>query len=320
MTITWASLSIGNLLIAISYLTLDPILYRFGIVGTAPLLFSIMFLVDWVSRERVDPIKLFIVTAISACFMVFAFDESGVIFQYSSIGEYGPAMVGRFSIVGSLVFVFAGLMWLFYMAKIHRKAPQKIKFYSRLNLIGAILAGPGSMFIFATGIVWVLPGTDYLLIGFGALLCAVSFAREPKLGYVLPFKVYRVQTMEIASGILLHEHTWDEKSLGNSELFSGIFTGISALLQETLGQGFIREISFEKGMLLLQRVKGSPLAFVLIASRSSHVLKHALDIYAHAFEEKYQNLIKERRFNYTAGFRDADDLIKTSFPFVVSYY
>jgi hypothetical protein len=211
------------------------------------------------------------------------------------------------------------LMWLYYMIKINVKAPKKIKFYSRLNLLGAILAGPGSILIFATGFVWVLPGTDYFFIGIGALLCAVAFAREPKLGYVLPFKVYRMQTTEISSGILLHEHTWDEKSLGNSELFSGIFTGISALLQETLGRGLIREIRFEEGILLLQRVKGSSLAFVLIASRTSPVLKHALDIYAHAFEEKFQDLIKERKFNYTAGFRNADQLIKTSFPFVVSY-
>lgn len=319
MTITWASLGIGNLLIAKSYLTLDPIIYRVGIVGTAPLLFAIMLLVDWVSRESVDPRKLFIVTVISSCLFIFAFDTDSVNLQNSLIGELGPAMAGRFSMTGSIVFILAGLMWLFYMAKINMNSPRNIKFYSRINLIGAILAGPGSMAIFATGIVWILPGTDYFFIGLGALFCAIAFTKEPRLGYVLPFKVYRMQTIDIKSGILVHSYSWDEKGLGDSELFSGALTGISALLQETLGRGLIREISFENGILILLHPKGSPLAHVLISSKSSPILKRALEIYAHAFEGKFESLIKTQSFHNVGDYKSADELIKSSFPFVVAY-
>ncbi len=317
MSITWGSLVAGNLLLAIAYLTLDFELYRAGIIASAPLTFAIMALVDSVSRQKVDPLKLFVVTAASSALVIYAFEPGSIALNTSLLGEIDPALRGNFMVSGSLIFLLAGLMWLLYMGKIHFRAPPGIKKYSKINFAGAIIAGPGSIIAFATGFVWIIPGTDYLLIGIGAFLCAYAFAHQPKLGYVLPFNVYRLMVVDIEAGITLYTYDWDESGLVDSFLFSGALQGVCTILQESVGKGSVQDIHFDQGVLVIQRVKDHPVAFVLIASRSSPILQDALQLFADRFVIEFGVQIKRDRTELTQ-FAATHSLVDTAFPFVVS--
>ena len=75
------------------------------------------------------------------------------------------------------------------MLKIYLLSPPSIKKYTLINLVGAIIAGPISAFIYVFGTNWYIPGLDYITITIGAILTAYAFLKEPKIGYVLQFKI-----------------------------------------------------------------------------------------------------------------------------------
>ena len=250
MSFTWFFMFVGTFLLALSYLFIDKALYPFAIIANAPLTFSIMLLVDSISRKNVDPWKLIAVTIVSTCLIVFSVDSNAVIINKDFFGESAPALSGRFDLAGSAIFIIAGFFWLYYMAKIYINAPLSIKRDAGINLLGAIIAGPGAAIAFASGFVWILPGTDYACIAIGALTCAYAFNRQPKLGYVLPFKVYRIMIINSNSGITLFSYDWDKVQPFDNQLFSAALTGICSILNESLGKGIIREIEFEQGVLI----------------------------------------------------------------------
>ncbi|GAB4324695.1 MAG: hypothetical protein Kow0069_30420 [Promethearchaeota archaeon] len=322
MFVTWLSLGAGNLLIALAYLTIDLKIFRAGILVSSPLLYAISFMLDSISRDGVEPVKLAASTSISSLLFAFAFQPGSVDLNVSALGETGPAMFGPFSAAGSAAFAMAGLAWFFYMAKLNANATSQLKGAARLNLLGAGLAGPGSVLAFASGVVWVVPGLDFLLIGLGALACAYSFGRQPKLAYVLPFRVHRLMVVDRGSGLPLYSHTWDEEGLGDPTLFSGAFHGVCAVLDETLGRGLVQEIKFETGLLLLEVPRGggggTRVAFVLVTSSSLPILKHAVKNFSRAFVGRFSEQLNSGLTHEVGQFRTADELVREAFPFVVT--
>ncbi len=317
MSITWIFLWCGNLLIGLSYLTLDLFIYRIGIVVTGPVLFGIIFLVDSVSRNNIDPRKILIATASSIALAIYSTEPDSVIFNTSALGELGPSLGGNFEIAGSITFLTAGLFWLYYMTLIHIRAPVHLKRYSLISMLGAIVAGPGSVIAFVTGIVWFLPGVDYLLIAIGALLTSYAFSRQPKLAYVLPFKVFRVIAFDVESGIPVFTYTWDSRGLGDSTLFTGALSGVISLLKESLGRGVIEHIAFQKGMLLIDYIPDKDIGFALIASKSNETLKLALRLFSEAFINEFEKVLEGDR-SQVDQYSEAWRLIDKAFPFVVS--
>lgn len=318
MSFTWFFLLLGTVLLAFSYLALDSNLYRIAIIVNAPLTFSIMFLVDSVSRQSIDPKKLFVSTIVSTCFVIFAFDTNAVKINKSFHGGTTLAMSGRFDIAGSSLFLLAGLFWLYYMAKIYINAPQSIKKDAGINLLGAIIAGPGSTVAFASGFVWIVPGADYACIALGALTCAYAFMRQPKLGYVLPFRVYKLMTINSESGLALYSYDWDTENPFDNQLFSAALFGICSILNESLKKGIIKEIQFEQGILILQQHEEYPIFFVLIANESRPILKKGLDLFSKGFIEKYPTQIVQSQIELSK-FKDADAILQKNFPFIVEY-
>ncbi|MHA1143146.1 MAG: hypothetical protein ACTSRW_00225 [Candidatus Helarchaeota archaeon] len=318
MFFTWIFLSLGNILIGFAYLFLNTTIYRVGILISAPLAFAIMGLVDSISREHVHAPKLFIISIISTVLFIFAFDLNSVVYNVSILGDITLAMTGPFMIAGSLTFIFSGLLWIYYMLKIHLNAPTSIKKYSLINLIGAILAGPGSFIAFSTGLVWIVPGTDYLFISCGAFLCAFSFWNQPELGYVLPFKAFRLMCINSESGVPIYTHDWDPTNVADDTLLSGAIQALSSILDEGLGKGFVREVKFDNGIMIINRVEDSNLMFVIISSKSSPILLHGLTQFGNDFIDKFRKEISAKLINMK-DFSSADNLIKKNFPFLPTY-
>lgn len=318
MSFTWLFIFMANVLLAISYLYIDTTLYRIAIIINAPITFSMMFLVDSVSRKKVDPVKVLITSIVSTSLVIFAFEPGAVVINTSYLGEKAPAMAGDFDLAGSMLFALAGLFWLYYMVKIYLSAPDNLKKDSTINLLGALIAGPGSGIAFASGFVWYLPGTDYICIAIGALTCAYAFTKQPKLGYVLSFKVYRLMTINSNSGITLFSYDWIKDQPLDNQLFSAALTGICSILNESLGKGIIREIEFEQGILILQQIENYPIFFVLIANESRPILKNALQLFSKGFSGEFSIDLVENNIELSR-YDVSDSILKETFPFVVEY-
>ena len=90
MFLTWSFLALGNFLIGMGYLFSDLSTYRVGIVISGPLAFAIMMLVNDISQESVEPLKLGIVTVAITLLTAFAFDPQSVQFHFTLLGEWAP--------------------------------------------------------------------------------------------------------------------------------------------------------------------------------------------------------------------------------------
>ncbi|MHA1820168.1 MAG: hypothetical protein ACTSU2_15560 [Promethearchaeota archaeon] len=318
MAITWFFLWLGNFLLAIAYLFLDINFYRWGIIITSPLAFAIMKMVDSISRENIDPIKLFIITSISTALFIFSFDENAIILNKSTLGDTTLALNGPFDVAGSLVFLFSGLLWLYYMTKIYINAPAEIKRYALINLIGAILIGPGSIIAFGSGIVWIFPGTDYILIALGALLSVYAFRKAPQLGFILRVKVYRLVCINSESGVPLYSYNWSDNEIIDDIMLSGALKGINSILIESVKKGFINQIKLEESYIIFYYLEEQKLMFILFASEIVPLLNRGIVDFSHRFTKKFEKILKETNIDLSQ-FNSTDEIIKISFPFVPKY-
>lgn len=317
MVLTWGFLWIGNLFLALGYLTLNYTIYKIGIILSIPLTYGIVFLTDSITREKISTSKLVLTTFISTLLLGFAFQPNIVEQNTSKLGEMGLAMRGEFFFAGSIIFLVAGSFWFIYMLKIHLHAPLSIKKYSRINFIGAIIAGPGSILMFSTTIVWYIPGVDYFFIGIGALLCSYSFWKEPKLGYILPFTVYELIILDSNSGLNLFSYNWNNE-MNQEEWLSEKLTNIAAILRESLNRWNLNELKFDQGKLILKKSPDLPITYVLICSRSTKILNQALETFSVEFDEEYRKISRFLR-NDRNKYLFANRLVDSTFPFVINY-
>jgi len=316
--LTWFSLWLGNLCIALGYIFLNFTIYRIGVLISIPLAYSTVAMVDSFEREFTESWKLVLITIISSMLLVLSFEPGAIALNTSTLGELGPSLQGPFMYAGGLLFIVDGGFWAYYMWKIYHRAPSSIRKYAGINLLGGLLAGPGSMIVFASGLIWLIPGTDYLLIGCGAFLCAYAFWKEPKLGYVLPFKVYKLLVVQEYGSIPLYSHNWRKLPIDDNILFSGALSGISMILRESLGGWMISEIKFDQGRLIVSSSKEPGVIFVLITSNSTSILRDGLVVFQQQFLKCFASEIRDREQNLVK-FERAEELIRTAFPFVVEY-
>lgn len=318
MYVIWLSLSMSNFMLGIAYVTLDTFLYRIGMFLSAPIGFAMMGLVDTISQEKIRYESLFINSVIITAFFIFILEPGSIVQNTTILGETTLALSGNAMITTSMVFLYAGLLWLYFMAKIHVHAPASIKKTSKINLLGAIIAAPGSIIAFGSGFIWIFPGTDFLLIGIGAIACAYSFLKQPKLGYVLPFKTYRLICVDSISGTSLYKYDWDSRGIVDEALLSGALHGISLILKESIQKGEIQEIRFVEGILMFHRIPEANVLFGLLVSKPSSILWESLDHFGSMFVRKYRKVIESELVDLNE-FSDADFLVEATFPYVPQY-
>ena len=316
MLLTWVSLWLSNGFILWGYLTLDFVMYNVGILFVIPLVFSTVFMVDSLARDSVDPLKLVFTSILSALLVAFSFTENSVELNTSILGEDGPSLQGPILYIIGLIFIVAGLLWFYYMLKVYLNSPKSVKKYATINLIGAFLAGPGSMVVFITGTIWLIPGTDYFLIGVGALFLSYAFWKQPQLGYVLPFQVYQLMVVDSHGSIPLFTHTWNMLKYKDTALFSGALSGITSILKESLGGWNMEEIQFDMGRLIITYTHETNLMFVLITSSSNSILRNGLKMFQSKFISAFSKELRHREGNLRK-FDKASDLIHEIFPFVL---
>lgn len=319
MMFAWAGLSIWQIGLAFSEIFLSIPLKIISDYALIPTGFFIILLIDAVSKEYVDPIKLSLMHILSACVVFFSipFENAARIGQRE--GDEGLSVItfGNFKIVGIIVLLFEGLLILAYWGKIHIQAPISLKKYSKLNFLGGIMIGLISPLMYLLGMSVLLPGSTNLTVAVGALLVAIAFKKEPKLAYILPFKAIRVTVLHTLGGISLFTHNWSKKALIDEALFSGMLQGISGILKESLQKGDVREIHLDEGLLIIRRSNAFPIACVLVADRSTHALRTALNGFAEDFYTNFSQFFENP--SDVTNFDSASKLIKKNFPFVPEY-
>ena len=149
----------------------------------------------------------------------------------------------------------------------------------------------------------------------GFLLISIAIYKEPKLLFILPFKASRIAVINKA-GLPFFSYNWNPNDeLIDDTLFSSMLTGISGILQESLRKGDIREIHLAQAVLLIKTSDPQSITFVLVSSRSSQIIRNALDVFAERFLEEYSDDLTAPFINQDT-FQPASKLVEQSFPFI----
>jgi hypothetical protein len=260
-----------------------------------PIAFALLFMLDSISRESIEPIKIIIASVLSVLFITNL----------------------------SLLFIILLIMFLisvatYYILIIYMSAPSSLKRSARLALLGVLIFGYGNMLVSNLMLELVIPGITSLSSAIGYFLYAISFIQEPKLAYILPFRVISLTVFETTGGIPLFSHVWKKSEEHvDDEMFSGMLQGIGLVLDEAINAGDLEEIKTSRAVLLIKRSKTSSIASVLVTSRFSRTLQLALYSFANKFFAQYEQFISTPII--ASKFDSASALIDECFAFIPQY-
>ncbi len=283
----------------------------YGFVGGYALLLGI----DSISREAIDPIKMAIWTGLIALVVFFFFQPDSFAEHTFANGDKSLTTAGIYQYVVNFYEFYPALLYIFYSLRINRRAPPKLKTDSRLFLAGAIITTLWPATLALTRVSIIIPGIHMIGLAMGSLLISISFARQPKLAFILPFRALRLLVIDTKSGTPLFHHDWArEGKLADELLFSGMLQGVGNLLQESVKQGEVQEIHLTHAVLILHRSEKYPVACVLLATHTSPSLRRALNGFAEAFYAQFAPSITASKSK--DHFQSAENLVTEWFGFV----
>ncbi len=293
------------------------ILMQISMTISVAITFSMTLAFDTMSRESADPIKLIIISFVSAALIIFSMTpgslhyefSSGVIFFYCN----EVFILSFFILMGFLSYIH-----IFYNAKILWVAPNNLKFPAFMELLGVIFLAPGALITLVLGTNLIISGISFLFIGLGTLPVAIVFAKYSKLSYILPFKALRLTIIETNSGIAIFNHVWNKlDDLVDEQLFSGMLQAISQILNESLKRGNVQEIRMDRAVLFVKRLPSNPIACILASTKSSSSLQHALDSFSDHFSKDFALFFDNPHM--IDNFDSAKKLVEIYFPFIPEY-
>ena len=96
-----------------------------------------------------------------------------------------------------------------------------------------------------------------------------------------------------------------------------VLQAVGSILDEVLKKGEIREIKMDQAVLLIQHEKKSPVASVLVTSKSSKSLKYGLKKFNSEFIETFQSQFDG--LYEVSRFKGAQKIVDHIFDFVPVY-
>ncbi|HME51910.1 MAG TPA: hypothetical protein VKM55_06815 [Candidatus Lokiarchaeia archaeon] len=283
------------ILLKLSYLSLTP-----GFLG-------VLALIDSISRDSIEPkkfIMLVFVLGADSIIICISPDDLMLIIPYIIVVSIG---------------LFISLANLVLYIQIYRKVPPYLKKLGLANVFGAFFVAVLYVTVnIMESIFPTLPPISRMFEAFGALIQASIFSRYEQLFYILPFKAHKLIVFNTQKGLSIFMHEWSKLDhFIDEDLFTSILQGMSMIVNESLKQGNVQEIKLEQGVLLVSHDSTYPVACVLIASKTSQVLRDGLADFERKFVAKFEANIVDSEYSNTL--QGADDLVKSCFPFIPQF-
>jgi hypothetical protein len=305
-------------MLGISLLFLSDTIQIIGLLCLIPIAFLNLLVLEFTSRESVDPVKIGIISALSALAISFSFSPDAIVEITYPNGELSLDWNGLFFVGMVLVVLFYCVAVLYWGSRIYRGSPHNLKKYSSLFLLACLIVGIGIPAVQVSGVENIIPGLDAVALAIGAIIFAFVFVKRPQLAYILPFKVLRLTIIDTASGIPLFTHTWGKMGdIVDETLFSGMVHGISSILNEALHRGNIRVIELDEATLILNRSPDFNAACILVTTKATPSLRAALRAFAEDFYAQFSPYLSTP--NNVGPFAGASELVKKHFAFVPVY-
>ncbi len=203
--------------------------------------------------------------------------------------------------------------------QIRKNAPISLKKPSHLFSIGFILTGVALAFFESdrlfSGVPFEVRYIAAAFIGLGVVIISVVLAKNPRIAYVLPFRLLRLSVLDMKSGNAYYNHTWEAgKGFVDENLFTGMLQGIRCIIYESMNQGDLKELKTESATILINKQKDIPVLFFLTTTAPTQILRSVLNTFAREFCVQFAKLFGSTVVS-TDDFRTADSLVEKFFPF-----
>jgi len=270
--------------------------------------------IDLIKKERVSSVKMSILFLIEILLLILTFIPGGM----EIVPDYGVHIVGPLRILQIVFLIYYVLTFFSWSYLTWKRAPKELKQLVNFLLFGSILFSFVTAFMYALGGLFKM----YNSIGFithslGALFTIIVIWKDPKIIYILPFKAYRILVVDTNAGTGLFKYDWAELKAVDENIFSMVLQAVGSILDEVLKKGEIREIKMDQAVLLIQHDRNSPVASVLVTSKSSKSLKYGLKKFNSEFIETFQSQFDQ--LYEVSRFKDAKKIADRIFDFVPEY-
>jgi hypothetical protein len=303
---------------------IDTAFFYIAIYANMPMGLCAILLVDSMSGDHTDLKKVTVYLAFIIVVFTFSLEPGVIYLDYSQAGGPTIQLSDKFLVAFYLYTVAMNLLYLLYNTKIHVNAPQNLKKYTRVYFGSTLLYSivtpviSAGFFTQLASNAYLVPSICYVIGATGGSITVIILSMQPKLAFILPFKVERLTVFETTSGIMLYNYAWRSKSsMINDELFSSILQGFGLIIDEAIKKGPLEELVVTKAHIILKRSIAHPVAFVIVASHTSKSLRTALDNFAAMFVDKFDAELGQTR--EVAQFKTADSLVDSCFPFIPEY-
>ena len=300
--------SVNFLFYGLSRLTLDKSMAIFQYINIVISFFFLIIAIDYAMNERVSSIKMLIFGILGAFVSYFAFLPGSLVDSvwggYPSFKWYG-----MLELSGSLMILSYGLLLCYFSFITYIKSPGYLKNNALILLLGSLIIG-------IVGVVVTVLTDQIFPAAIGMVVMAIAFAREPKIFFVIPYKVDRLTVIQTRSGITLFDYKWAESEIQDL-LLGGLLQGVKNISVEVLKKGEIKELVLTHGTLLFFLDKNITIG--LLVSKTSKYLRKCLEQFSLAFEKKYnKELSLAEEFVESSRFNQASDLVEFYFPHIPS--
>ncbi len=318
MMICWFFLMLWEISATLANLFLDLNFSKLSTYFFIPIAFSMCLLLDSITKETFDPLKLIFSTIFSTSLIIYSFNPNLINYFFFPNGEISLVVTGLYRFSISVLVGFTGFLFFLYMTRIHLNAPANLKFYSSLNLVGGFLVGIGSPLVVITELNLIIIGIEDYFSAAGALFCSISFVKQPKLAYIMPFRAVKLVVIEINRGITLFSYNWieEEEIIDNVQL-TAMISSVCRFVEEVLQKGGVRELYLEKATLIMHKYDRSPISSIIITNKSNKTLRNALSSFSTSFYREYSKYLSATID--IEQYKTASKLVKKHFPFVPEY-
>jgi len=291
-----------------------PLLMAIAIVPQIIGVPCLFIFIDLIKKERVSSVKMSILFLIEILLLILTFIPGGM----QVIPGYGVHIVGPLRILQIIFLIYYVLIYFSWSYLTWKKAPKELKQLVNFLLFGSILFSFVTAFMYSLGgFIKIFNSIGFITHSLGALFMIIVIWKDPRIIYILPFRAYRILVVDTNAGIGLFKYDWAELKAVDENIFSMVLQAVGSILDEVLKKGEIREIKMDQAVLLIQHDRNSPVASVLVTSKSSKSLRLGLKKFNREFIETFQSQFDQ--LYEVSRFKDAKKIVDHIFDFVPEY-
>ena len=197
-------------------------------------------------------------------------------------GYYGSAQI-PFIILQLLFVLSVGILFTKMSYDILKHTEESKRQQAWLLLIGSAIAFYGGIIAIIMVEILFVPSMILLVIAIGIIIIAISFTKDPRVAYMLPYDVVLLGVLN-ESGVPIYTHKFKNVDIDES-IFSGALSAIATLMKHALGTKESIDL-VETGRYKIILELREKLGGYVIANQGSKILREGLTNLLNALEDK----------------------------------